>query len=221
MQIKKASKSQKKAKAIYDALRYRKKKLINLIEDLTAKLSNIYGTKYKAKKGHRNLFDWKKQDIEELYKKAIFNKDKYAKKVLKELGEEYKGRKTQIINKLVITMEDDLRQNIYGTRISKLRKASQIDYANFNKLMEGLTDEQKIEFLNSTNYYGARRYRRPPAESESFVLQVEQDGASYIVQDLIRYYKNNGIAIPDLLSIKGKNAKTKYGKETKDVQMKF
>ena len=216
----------KKAKALYDALRYRKKKLINLIEDLTAKLSNIYGNIYK-KKGHKNLFDFSKADIENLYKKAVFNKDKYAIKTLKELGAEYSGRKTKITNKLVNTMEEDLRKNIYGTRISKLRESAKKDLENFNRLMEGLTDEQKIEFLNSTSYYGARRYQKPPAESETFIMQVEQDGASYIVQDIIKYYKDHGIAIPDLLSIKGKNPntyKTKQKEEYKkkgDVQMKF
>ena len=218
----------KKAKALYDALRYRKKKLINLIEDLGKKLSNIYGSTYK-RKGKRNLFDYTKKDIEELYKKAVFEKDKKAQRIIKELGQEYRGGQKRITSKLTDIMQEDLRQNIYGTRPSKLREASKRDLENFDRLMAGLTEEQKIEFLNSASYYGARRYNRPPAESETFVLQVEQDGASYIVQDLVKYYKDKGLTIPQLLSInnkrpRGTTRKQREKKERKrkgDIQMKF
>ena len=214
----------KKAKALYDALRYRKKKLINIITEVTAKLSNIYGNKYKTKK--RNIFDYTKAEIENLYKKAVYEKDKRAQKIIKELGQEYRGGQRAITSKLTDIIQDDLRKNIYGTRPSKLRKASVIDMENFDRLINGLTEEQKIEFLNSTKYYGARRYNKPPAESETFAFQVEQDGASYIVQDLIKYYRDKGLTIPSLLNVNDKRPKTykatqKKKTKNKAVQMKF
>ena len=107
-----------------------------------------------------------------------------------------------------------------------MRKASVIDMENFDRLINGLTEEQKIEFLNSTKYYGARRYNKPPAESETFAFQVEQDGASYIVQDLIKYYRDKGLTIPSLLNVNDKRPKTykatqKKKTKNKAVQMKF
>lgn len=193
----------KKAKALYDALRYRKKKLINLIEDLGKKAKNIYGNIYKKK----SILDYTKADIEALYKKAIYNKDKEAQKIIKQLGAEYKGGLSKATSKFADILEEDLINNIYGTRKSKLRVASKNDLENFKRLLGGLTAEQKLEFLNSTSYYGARRYQKPPAESEAFNLQVEQDGASYIVQDLVKYYKDKGLSLPQLLSTNGKKPK--------------
>lgn len=193
----------KKAKALYDALRYRKKKLINLIEDLGKKAKNIYDNKYSRK----SLLDYTKADIEALYKKAVFEKDKEAQRIIKKLGAEYKGPASRTTSKFADILEEDLIKNIYGTRPSKLRVASKNDFENFKRLLNGLTPEQKLEFLNSASYYGARRYQKPPAESETFNLQVEQDGASYIVQDLVKYYKDKGLSLPQLLSTNGRKPK--------------
>lgn len=181
----------KKAKKIYDKMRYKKRKLIKVIEEMQ-KHKNIYNNKDRNK-----ISNYTKKDIEELYKKAVYDKDKEAQKTLSRLGEEYKGSIKKIETKYINNLQEDLKKNIYGTRTSKLRVASKRDMQNFDALMNGLTTEQKAEFLNSTKYYGARRYQKPPAESETFNIQVEQDGASYIVQDLIKYYEDNGIAIPN------------------------
>ena len=179
----KKSKRSKKAKKIYDALRYRKKKLINLIEDLGKQLKNIYGNLSKEP-----LSKLTKKDIEELYKKAVFDKDKYAKNKLLELGEEYKGGTQANFEKWVQTLQDDLQVNIYGTNVSKLPLPVKRDLENFKTLMDGLTPEQKAEFLNSSSYYGARRYQKPVAESLTFLMQIVSEGKSYIVDNLIKYY---------------------------------
>lgn len=189
----KKSKRNKKAKKIYDALRYRKKKLINLIEDLGKELKNIYGNLSKEP-----LSKLTKKDIEELYKKAVFDKDKYAKNKLLELGEEYKGGTQTNFAKWVQTLQDDLQVNIYGTNVSKLPLPVKRDLENFKTLMDGLTPEQKAEFLNSSSYYGARRYQKPVAESLTFLMQIVSEGKSYIVDNLIKYYEDNGLSIPDL-----------------------
>ena len=192
----KKSKRSKKAKKIYDALRYRKKKLINLIEDLGKELKNIYGNLSKEP-----LSKLTKKDIEELYKKAVFDKDKYAKNKLLELGEEYKGGTQANFAKWVQTLQDDLQANIYGTNVSKLPLPVKRDLENFKTLMDGLTPEQKAEFLNSSSYYGARRYQKPVAESLTFLMQIVSEGKSYIVDNLIKYYKDNGLSIPDLKTL--------------------
>lgn len=189
----KKSKRNKKAKKIYDALRYRKKKLINLIEDLGKELKNIYGNLSKEP-----LSKLTKKDIEELYKKAVFDKDKYAKNKLLELGEEYKGGTQTNFAKWVQTLQDDLQVNIYGTNVSKLPLPVKRDLENFKTLMDGLTPGQKAEFLNSSSYYGARRYQKPVAESLTFLMQIVSEGKSYIVDNLIKYYEDNGLSIPDL-----------------------
>lgn len=192
----KKSKRSKKAKKIYDALRYRKKKLINLIEDLGKQLKNIYGNLSKEP-----LSKLTKKDIEELYKKAVFDKDKYAKNKLLELGEEYKGGTQANFEKWVQTLQDDLQVNIYGTNVSKLPLPVKRDLENFKTLMDGLTPEQKAEFLNSSSYYGARRYQKPVAESLTFLMQIVSEGKSYIVDNLIKYYEDNGLSIPDLKTL--------------------
>ena len=188
----------KSAKKIYDKLRYKKKKLINIIEKMQ-KHKNIYDNK------DRNIIsNYTKKDIEELYKKAVYDKDKKARSIINKLGNEYKGRFKTIEKKYVDNLQLDLQKNIYGTKTSKLRVATRRDLENFKTLMDGLTTEQKAEFLNSTKYYGARRYQKPPAESESFNTQIIQDGASYIVQDLIKYYEDNGLILPDLKQVSKK-----------------
>ena len=192
----KKNKRSKKAKKIYDALRYRKKKLINLIEDLGKQLKNIYGNLSKEP-----LSKLTKKDIEELYKKAVFDKDKYAKNKLLELGEEYKGGTQANFEKWVQTLQDDLQVNIYGTNVSKLPLPVKRDLENFKTLMDGLTPEQKAEFLNSSSYYGARRYQKPVAESLTFLMQIVSEGKSYIVDNLIKYYEDNGLSIPDLKTL--------------------
>ena len=192
----KKSKRSKRAKKIYDALRYRKKKLINLIEDLGKQLKNIYGNLSKEP-----LSKLTKKDIEELYKKAVFDKDKYAKNKLLELGEEYKGGTQANFEKWVQTLQDDLQVNIYGTNVSKLPLPVKRDLENFKTLMDGLTPEQKAEFLNSSSYYGARRYQKPVAESLTFLMQIVSEGKSYIVDNLIKYYEDNGLSIPDLKTL--------------------
>jgi len=188
-----AYKRNKKAKSLYDKLRYRKKKIINTIETMQKKLKNIYDNQNSFK-----LANYTKKEIEEIYKQAVFNKDKEQIKKLLELGKEIKGGEKEILKKWTESIQKDLSVNIYGTRPSTLRAATKRDKENFDTLMKNLTPEQKAEFLNSTTYYGARRYQKPPAESETFNLQVEQDGASYIVQDLIRFYKDKGLTIPTL-----------------------
>lgn len=188
----------KKAKSIYDKLRYRKRKLIKVIEEMQ-KNKNIYNNVDRNK-----ISNYSKKQIEELYKKAVFEKDKSAQKTLFNLGKEYKGSIQTIEKNYLNNLQLDLQHNIYGNRPSKLRIATRRDLQNFNTLMNGLTPEQKAEFLNSTKYYGARRYHKPPAESENFNMQVEQDGASYIVQDLIKYYEDNGLSIPDLEQVSKK-----------------
>ena len=188
----------KKAKSIYDKLRYRKRKLIKVIEEMQ-KNKNIYNNADRNK-----ISNYSKKQIEELYKKAVFEKDKTAQKTLFNLGQEYKGSIKTIEKNYLNNLQLDLQHNIYGNRPSKLRVATRRDLQNFNTLMNGLTPEQKAEFLNSTKYYGARRYHKPPAESENFNMQVEQDGASYIVQDLIKYYEDNGLSIPDLEQVSKK-----------------
>lgn len=180
----------KQAKRIYDKLRYTKRKLINVMEKMQ-KHKNIYNNKDRNK-----ISNYTKKDIEELYKKAVYDKDKYAINKLKELAKDYKGSIKNIEKNYINNLQKDLQKNIYGSRPSKLRTASRRDLDNFNILMNNLTTEQKAEFLNSTSYYGARRYQKPPAESETFNLQVQQDGASYIVQDLIKFYNDKGLTIP-------------------------
>lgn len=179
----------KRAKQIYDKLRYRKKKLINVIEKMQ-KYKNIYNNPDRNK-----ISNYTKKQIEELYKKAIYEKDKYARNKLNELGRQYTGTIKSITKDFVNDLQKDLKVNIYGKKFSKMANIVKIDTQNFDLLFSKLTTEQKAEFLNSTSYYGARRYQKPPAESESFNLQVKQDGASYIVQDLIKYYKDNGLTI--------------------------
>ena len=193
---KQTSAQRKRIKKAYDALRYAKKKLTKLIEEIEKNYKNIYGNKEANKLGN-----YTKKDIEELYKKAVFDKDKYAKKKLKDLADEYKGGEKQFKRNWADVLQDDLQKNIYGTRPSKLRKATRDDLQNFKTLMNNLTPDQKLDFLNNSSYYGARRYQKPPAESLTFNLQVENDGASYIVQDLIKYYNDNGIPLPNNLII--------------------
>ena len=194
----------KKAKSIYDKMRYRKRKLIKVIEEMQ-KNKNIYNNKDRNK-----ISNYTRKDIEEMYKKAVYEKDKKKQKELLKLGEEYKGSIKSIETKYINNLQEDLKKNIYGTKTSKLRIATRRDMANFDTLMNNLTTEQKAEFLNSTKYYGARRYQKPPAESETFNMQVENDGASYIVQDLIKFYNDKGLAIPnDLQDVSKKNIKRK------------
>lgn len=189
-------KRNKKAKKLYDALRYRKKKLIKLIEDLGKQLKNIYGNLSKEKLSHLT-----KTDIETLYKRAVFDKDKEAQKKLINLGKEYKGGTQANFAKWVDTLQDDLQANIYGEDMRKLRAPVKRDLENYKILMNGLTPEQKAEFLNSTSYYGARRYSRPPALSQTFLLQIIDEGKSYIVDNLLKYYRENGLAIPENLKM--------------------
>ena len=197
MATKKIKKSRnKQAKKIYDALRYRKKKLINLIEDLGKQLNNIYGNLSKEKLSHLT-----KADIEALYKKAVFEKDKEAKRKLLKLGEEYKGGREANLKNWTNTLQNDLQENIYGDDLRKLPKPVKRDLENFNVLMNGLTPEQKAEFLNSTSYYGARRYGRPPALSQTFLMQIIDEGKSYIVDNLLKYYRDKGLPIPKELKM--------------------
>ena len=118
-----------------------------------------------------------------------------------ELGEEYKGGTQANFAKWVQTLQDDLQVNIYGTNVSKLPLPVKRDLENFKTLMNGLTPEQKAEFLNSSSYYGARRYQKPVAESLTFLMQIVSEGKSYIVDNLIKYYEDNGLSIPDLKTL--------------------
>ena len=187
----------KKQKKIYDALRYRKKKLIKIIETIEKEFKNIYGNEERHKLAH-----YTRKDIEEMFKKAVYEKDKGKAKELMQLGEEVKGSEKKFKMSWAESLQKDLQENIYGTRPSKLKSATRKDYENFKLLMNGLDENQKLEFLNSSSYYGARRYQKPPAESETFNLQVKHDGASYIVQDLLKYYRDKGLIIPkDFINI--------------------
>lgn len=185
----------KKAKSIYDKLRYRKKKLLSTMEKLE-NYKNIYGNKER-----NTLSNYTKKQIEELYKEAVFEHNKEAARKLMQLGEEYKGGFAKIQENFIKNMQADLEANIYGNDKGHLNTIAKNDLANFRTLMNGLTDEQKAEFLNSTQYYGARRYQKPPAESEAFLQQVEQDGASYIVDNLRKYYEDKGLSLPDLKEV--------------------
>ena len=187
----KTTAQRKKAKKLYDVFRYKKKKLINIIEEIEKNLKNIYGNRQSNK-----LADYSRKDIEELYKKAVYEKDKTAKKKIESLAKEVKGTKKQFYESWAENLKEDLKANIYGTDARKLKKVVRDDMKNFETLFNGLNEQQKLEFLNSASYYGARRYQKPPAESESFAMQVKQDGASYIVQNLIKYYEDNGLTLP-------------------------
>lgn len=107
----------KKAKALYDALRYRKKKLINLIEDLGKKAKNIYDNKYSRK----SLLDYTKADIEALYKKAVFEKDKEAQRIIKKLGAEYKGPASRTTSKFADILEEDLIKKYIWNKAKQIK----------------------------------------------------------------------------------------------------
>lgn len=190
-------KLKKKAKALYDALRYRKKKLINLIEKMVKDFKNIYNNK-----DSNELSNYEKIDIELLYKRAIYEKNKEARDTLLRLGNKYKGGEKDFKMSWAETLQKDLQANIYGENTKNLPLPVKYDMQNFNALMNGLTDEQKLEFLNSSSYYGARRYQKPPADSLTFLLQVLDEGKSYIVDNLIKYYEDKGLPIPELKHIK-------------------
>lgn len=200
MQKKRMTKSiaaRKRAKKLYDAFRYKKKKLIKIIEEIEKNLINIYGNRQSNK-----LANFSRKDIELLYKKAVSEKDVYSKKKINELFKEVKGSKKQFYKTWGDTLQEDLKINIYGRDKRKLTQVAKDDLKNFETLFNGLNEKQKLEFLNSSSYYGARRYQRPPATSESFIMQVKNDGASYIVDNLKKYYEDNGLALPkDLINI--------------------
>lgn len=197
----------KKAKSLYDKLRYRKKKLISIMEKLE-KHKNIYNNTTRNK-----IANYTKKQIEEIYKKAVFDKDKQQQKKLMQLAEEYKGGFAKIQENFIQNLQKDLEANIYGNDKGHLNTIAKNDLANFRTLMEGLTAEQKAEFLNSNQYYGARRYQKPPAESQAFLMQVEQDGASYIVDNLRKYYEDKGLPLPQL-----KEVITERGKKIRDTR---
>lgn len=195
--ITKSITARKKAKKLYNAFRYKKKKLIKVIEEIEKNLINIYGNRQSNK-----LANFSRKDIELLYKKAVSEKDTYSKRKINELFKEVKGSKKNFYKSWGDTLQEDLRLNIYGSDKRRLSKVAKDDLKNFETLFNGLNEKQKLEFLNSNSYYGARRYQKPPATSESFIMQVQKDGASYIVDNLKKYYEDNGLTLPkDLIII--------------------